>query len=142
MCRSLQSILRIFSDFIPRAFIRRENGTATVEFVIWLPVVMLVFAMVVDVSMLLGGEAQALRVVQDANRGLSVGHFLTIDAAEAFVLTQVASLSSNAIVDITVINGVINSRLTMPAADLMSTGIYDALLNINITVVAEFLSEA
>ena len=142
MCRSLQPCLRIISRFIPRPFIRQENGTATVEFVIWLPIIMLVFAIVVDVSMLLGGEAQALRVVQDANRGLSVGYFQSIDAAKDFILTQIEPLSSNATIDITVVNGVINSRLTMPAADLMSTGFYDALLNINITVVAEFLSEA
>lgn len=142
MCRTFRSKTRTVSRFNPSAFFRQENGTATVEFVIWLPVVMLVFAIIVDVSMVLGGEAQALRVVQDANRGLSVGYFQTIDAAKAFVLTQVEPLSSNATIDITVTNGVINSRLTMPAADLMSTGFYDNLLNIDVTVVAEFLSEA
>lgn len=131
-----------FCRLIPRAFLRSENGTATVEFVIWLPVVMLVFAIIVDVSMILGGEAQALRVVQDANRGLSVGYFQTIEAAETFVLAQVEALSSNATIDITVVNGVINSRLVMPASDLMSTGFYDNLLNIDVTVVAEFMSEA
>lgn len=131
-----------FQRFIPRAFLRQENGTATVEFVIWLPVVMLVFAIIVDVSMIFGGEAQALRVVQDANRGLSVGYFQTIEAAEDFVLAQLEGLSSNATIDITVTNGVINSQLTMPASDLMSTGFYDNLLNMDVTVVAEFMSEA
>lgn len=126
----------------PRAFLRQEKGTATVEFVIWLPIVMLVFAIIVDVSLIFGGEAQALRIVQDANRGLSVGHFQTIDAAKAYVLAQVKPLSANATINITVTNGVINSRLTMPAADLMSTGFYDNLLLLNVTVVAEFLSEA
>ena len=125
-----------------RGFFRQEQGTATVEFVIWLPVVMLVFAIIVDVSMIFGGEAQALRVVQDANRGLSVGYFQTIEAAEDFVLAQLEGLSSNATIDITVTNGVINSQLTMPASDLMSTGFYDNLLNMDVTVVAEFMSEA
>lgn len=142
MYRSLHLWLIFFRPFIPRAFLRQEKGTATVEFVIWLPIVMLVFALVVDVSMVLGAEAQALRVVQDANRGLSVGYFLEIEDAKAFVLTQVEPLSSNATIDITVTNGVINSRLTMPAADLMATGFYDNLLKIDVTVVAEFLSEA
>lgn len=127
---------------VRRGFFRQEQGTATVEFVIWLPVVMLVFAIIVDVSLILGGEAQALRVVQDANRGLSVGYFLKVEDAKAYVLKQVKPLSSNAKIDITVINGVINSRLTMPAKDLMSTGFYDSFINLNVTVVAEFLSEA
>lgn len=142
MYRSLHFCPTLLRRFIPRAFFRQENGTATVEFVIWIPVVMLIFAIIVDVSMILGGKAQALRVVQDANRGLSVGYFQTVAAAKTFVLAQVKPLSSNATIDITVTNGIINSRLTMPASDLMSTGFYDNMLNINVTVVAEFLSEA
>ena len=125
-----------------RNFLRRESGTATVEFVLWLPVVMLIFGLIVDVSLVFGGEAQALRVVQDANRGLSVGHFQTIDAAKAYILDQVKPLSSRATINMTVVNGVIISRLTIPASDLMATGMYSNLLNLNVVVVAQFLSEA
>ena len=125
-----------------RRFLRNDTGTATVEFVLWLPLVLLIFGTIVDFSLVLSGEAQALRVVQDANRGLSVGHFQTIAAAKSYILTQVASLSSRATIDMTVVNGVIMSRLTLPAADLMATGMYSGLINLKVTVVAQFLSEA
>lgn len=125
-----------------RRFMRQDDGTATVEFVLWLPVVMLVFGIIVDFSLILGGEAQALRVVQDANRGLSIGHFQTIDEAKAYILAQVQPLSAHASINMTVTNGVILSRLTMPASDLMATGLYNGILNLNVTVVAQFLSEA
>lgn len=132
----------VWTRVIPRSFLRREDGTATVEFVIWLPLVLLVFGLIVDFSLVFGGEAQALRVVQDANRGLSVGHFQTIDSAKAYVLAQVQPLTTHASIDITVVNGVIKSRLTFPASDLMATGLYDGMINMNVVVVAEFLSEA
>lgn len=125
-----------------RRFLRNDTGTATVEFVLWLPLVLLIFGTIVDFSLVLSGEARALRVVQDANRGLSVGHFQTIAAAKSYILTQVSSLSSHATIDMTVVNGVIISRLTLPAADLMATGMYSGLINLKVTVVAQFLSEA
>lgn len=124
-----------------RIFLRNDTGTATVEFVLWLPLVLLIFGTIVDFSLVLSGEAQALRVVQDANRGLSIGHFESIAAAKSYVLTQVAPLSSRATIDIAVPNGVIISRLTLPAADLMATGLYSGLINLKVTVVAQFLSE-
>ena len=92
--------------------------------------------------MIFGGRAEALRVVQDANRALSVGHLMTTAAAEDYVLRHIASLSANGTVDTNVINGVISTRLTIPAADLTATGMFDGFATLNILIVAQHLSES
>lgn len=125
-----------------RKRLHRDDGTATVEFVIWLPVILLIFALIADVSLIFGGQAQALRVVQDANRALSIGRFQTIEATETFVLSQIGELSANATIEITVVDGVIFSVLTIPASDLMATGFYNSLVDIDLEIQTEFLSEA
>lgn len=67
-----------------RTFARNEDGTATVEAVIWLPTFFYILILSVNVTMIFHGYSRVLRVVEDANRGLSIGRIGTAtDAAQA-----------------------------------------------------------
>lgn len=137
--------MRIFSTTIRqkmRRMWRGEQGGATIEFVIWVPVFGLLLGLITDTSLIFGGQADALRVVQDANRALSIGHIKSIEEAETYVLTHVAGLSPRATVITTVDHGMINTVLTMPAADLTATGLFAGFSGLNIRVASEFMSEA
>lgn len=124
-----------------RRFARADGGASSVEAVIWMPVFILLIGIVTDASMIFGGQAEVLRVVQDANRSLSVGRFLTIDATETYVLAQIATVSPNATVTTTVTSGIITTTVLMPVGDLAPTGIVDAFSSLNLTVSADFMSE-
>ena len=68
-----------------RRFIRHDNGGVTIEAVLWMPVFVALLCLVADASLIFGRQAEVLRVVQDANRAMSVGKFGTdgdIDATD------------------------------------------------------------
>ena len=77
-------------------FARDTSGNATVEFVIWLPMVLLAFGLTVDVSMIFHSQSQVLRIVQDANRNASIGRLRTAAEAESYIETRLQKASSGA----------------------------------------------
>lgn len=100
-------------------FLRAENGSITVETVIWLPLFLALMSAIVDISMVFHRESTMLRVIQDANRAYSVGRIASSDAVERSVLAAVTPYAENASVSTTMIDGVISTRLQVPTSDLM-----------------------
>lgn len=120
---------------------RDENGAATVEVVLWMPVIVLLFALVADTAMIFGAQSQVVRVVQDANRALSTGRIRGTDVAQNQIYTRIAAISPNSTVSTTVVDGMILSTVTMPVGDLTATGLVDAFTNFSVRVQAQHLSE-
>lgn len=130
---------RLLTPFL--RFIRRDSGTATAELVILTPVFLLMFGLVTDASIVFGRQAEILRVIQDSNRSLAVGKFLTTAAAESYIAAKVANLSDEGVVRVTVTGGIITSTVTVPASDLTSTGLFESLDSFTLTVAASQMSE-
>lgn len=124
-----------------RSFLRDQNGSATVESVLWMPIFIFLLGLIADTSIVFGSQSQALRIVQDANRALAVGHFATPDEAKNYVKQQLSTLSPHASVTTTVTNGVIRTSVSMPIADLAATGLVTNFNGMAISVSSEFLSE-
>lgn len=125
-----------------RDFLRRDTGSVSAEFVIWTPVFALVLSLVADTSLIFGSEAEVTRVVQDANRSLSLGRFMTVDAAKAYIVSEISHISPNAVIDMTVVNGIITTVVDMPTSDLTATGMFDAFATAHVYVRATQMSEA
>ena len=123
-------------------FGRSQDGAATVEAVLWTPVFLLLFGMVADTSIVFGRQAEILRIIQDSNRSLAVGAFQSVEQAENYIIEKVQVFSGNATVDVTMIDGnIISTSVSVPAADLTSTGLFDAINTLTITVGASQMSE-
>ena len=60
-----------------RRLLRAEEGSATVEVVLWIPFFLFLIALIADASLLFNRQAQMLRDVQNANRAYSVGRLTT-----------------------------------------------------------------
>lgn len=125
-----------------RAFRRDEGGSFTIEAVLWLPVFMVLFCLIADASLIFGKQAQVLRIVQDANRALSVGRFTTGADAEAFIRQQMLPFSTNAVITTDIAAGVISSTVEIPAGDLTATGLISSFGSLTVSVTAQHLSEA
>lgn len=131
-----------------RRFIRHDNGGVTIEAVLWMPVFVALLCLVADASLIFGRQAEVLRVVQDANRAMSVGKFGTdgdtgaTDIAEAYIKDRINGLAPNATVDTTVTSGVIRTVVTIPSSDLTANTPIGFLDSLTIEVAAEHLSEA
>ncbi len=120
---------------------RREDGSATVEAVIWMPVLFAAFALIADTSMIFGSEAQTMRIVQDANRAFSIGRFTTSTEVENAVESRIASFSPGAEATSTVVDGMISTVVVLPLSDITATGLVSAFLDKSVTVYAQHLTE-
>lgn len=124
-----------------RRFAWSESGAATIEAVLWLPVFVFLLAMVADVALIFGGQAQILRVVQDTNRAVSIGRITSTDDAEAAILEQITGLTSSATAETTLVSGVIHSTVSVPLADLTATHLIGAFDSLSLTVTSQHMAE-
>ncbi len=122
-------------------FLIDEDGSASIEAVIWLPVFIMLLGLVVDTSLIFARQAQALRIIQDANRSFSIGRIMTVEATEAMISDRLSPYSPNVEVSTTLDMGLITSTATMPANDLSSLGLIPAFAGVNVSVTAQHMSE-
>lgn len=124
-----------------RSFRQSEDGTATVEAVIWLPIFFLVLFLMVDAAMMFSGQSQALRVVQDANRNMSIGRFRTTAETENYIEQHLARFSAEVNAVSTVTAGIVTTTVTLPARDLQLSGFFSAFADLTLSVSADHLIE-
>ncbi|NNE87756.1 MAG: hypothetical protein HKN27_06735 [Silicimonas sp.] len=124
-----------------RRFLGKDDGTATVEAVLWFPIFILIFGLMVDAAMIFHGQAKVLRVVQDANRNYSIGRLRTEAETQAYVVQTLANLNIAAEA-LTIENaGVATTIVKIPASELQILGYFTALNNLEILVTADHLIE-
>ncbi|MGZ9810550.1 TadE/TadG family type IV pilus assembly protein [Pseudoroseicyclus sp. H15] len=63
-----------------RAFRDREDGSVTVEYVMWVPVIFFVFGITVDATMLMQKQSQFFVAARDASRQVAVGALTDAEA--------------------------------------------------------------
>ena len=121
------------------AFFRSDEGAVTVEGVLWLPIYGFFFALIADTSLMLNGQAQAQRAIQDLNRLASSGFYVTEQEVENRGKAVAAHLRANATVEATsdMTNGRISTVAVLPAGDLMAVGLITKFSAIQVTVTAQ-----
>jgi Flp pilus assembly protein TadG len=127
-----------------KAFLRRDDGSATIEFVLWLPLVMAILLLIVDSSMLFMSRSHAIRVLQDTNRLYSVGQFTgdttaeRLTKAQDYALARLRGLSPSATVTATeTSNRVVRTRATMETREVAQVGFLGMMIDTTLVVVAE-----
>ena len=124
-----------------RAALVNEDGTATIEAVIWLPAFFAIFALIADTSTIFGSESQVLRIIQDANRNLSTGYTATAADAQSYIVSHIDYVSPNAVVSTQIAGNVITTSVEMPLTDITATGLVDVFLSGSVTVSADHVME-
>ncbi|MEH6648285.1 TadE/TadG family type IV pilus assembly protein [Sulfitobacter sp.] len=123
-------------------FFTNEEGSATIETVIWLPIFTILLTMIINLSMVFFSESQILRVVQDGNRAFSLGRLDDAAAVEAYIGEKLAYLGADVLIQSTIAGGEISTVLTTPATNLMPFNMmFSAFDGINIGVRAQHLIE-
>ena len=123
-------------------FLRDESGTLSVESVLWLPIYILFFALIADVSMVFHNQTKAMRIVQDANRLASRGILEDAASVRETVEARVRTISANA--EVTSAFGVdtVATTVVMPARDMTMIGLVGALSTLNVTISSMHLVES
>lgn len=118
-CRS-QHVSHSKRENCIKAFFRSEDGSFTIESLIWIPIYVFIVALVLNVSIVFDAQSQLLRIVQDSNRSYSVGRITDTWAVEQYVIERVAFLGATPLVQSQLVdNSIIYTELKLPAKDLM-----------------------
>lgn len=116
-------------------FLRREDGTATIEAVLWMPIFLAVFALMVDASMVFHGQSKVLRIIQDANRNMSIGRFTTDTQVETYINNELAQFGVvPTLTNAQSGNGAVLTLVRVPARQLQILGLFSSLLDLQIDV--------
>lgn len=124
-----------------RRFLRDDRGSFTVEAVIWLPIFVAVLCMIADTAMIFAKQSQVMRVVQDANRSFAVGKFADAAATQTYILGIIRPMSPGATAVSSLANGIITTTVTMPARELIATGMLPVLSSTTVRVVLQQMKE-
>ena len=134
-------------------FSRDQTGSMTVEGVLWIPAYVFLMVMVADVCFVFYGQANALRLVQDANRAASTGMFTNdtdttnndtenTTGITDFLTTRLATNNiTPSAIDVTFNNKVITTTLRIPASDLDAVGLFDVLSGVSVSVRTQHYEE-
>jgi Flp pilus assembly protein TadG len=118
-----------------RAFCKDQEGSSSLETIIWMPVFALVLAVVTNISLVFFQESQMLRVAHDANRAFSLGRMSGPGDAETYVKAKLAYLGTELQVASNYNNGYITTRIQVPAVELMPLAFMrSSFSNMTITV--------
>ncbi len=123
-------------------FLSDESGTLSVESVLWLPIYILFFAMIADVSMVFHNQAKTMRIVQDANRLASRGILEDASAVKEMVEARVHTISANATVTSAFGVDTVATTVVMPASDMTMIGLLNAINTVDVTVSSMHLVES
>ncbi len=103
---------------------RSDSGAATVEAVLWLPMFVMIVALLADVSMMFHGQSRLLRVAQDANRNLSINRLTSEAQAQDFVISHLSNVSPNTQATTSISpTGLITTTVSVPLNDLDLFGV-------------------
>ena len=144
---SLNTRLHRFIDGLRRAelapFWRRENGSVTIEMVLWVPFFVITLMACGQLALVFFGQAIALDAAQNATRAFSVGMTTTEAEVVAQVRAELAGISSNVSVTSFVTDELITTVVTVPARDFGGPlKFITQFSNLNVQVVAQQFAEA
>ena len=126
-----------------KRFKANDAGTASVEGVLWVPIFFLIFGLMFDASMIFNGQSHVLRVVQDANRHMSIGRFENDTEVKTYITERLTphNITPKSI-DITYDNAAVITLVTVPARQFQMIGLFSSLLDLEINVTHAHILES
>jgi len=119
-----------------------EDGSATIEAVIWFPIFVGFFLMVADVALIFHGQAQMLRIAQDANRLYSVGRLTSEAATQAYIVDRLAGMGKpSTATTVLTSDDVITTTVRVRTGDIDAVGVLEMLTDIELTVTSQHVKE-
>lgn len=103
-------------------FLKDDNGTATVEFVLMVPLFTMFLLLVTDASLLFLRHTTLMNVSRDTARIVS-RHAMTPDVAKVYAESRASTVDSPATATVTIDNGFVTVVVTSNAASSAPFGI-------------------
>jgi hypothetical protein len=100
-----------------RRFHRDQTGAVTVEAVLWMPFFLVLVFGIAELALVFHGQARALDVAQETNRGYSVGRFASTTDAADWAAFALSNFSNHIIVDTSLSDLIVTTVISIPAGD-------------------------
>ena len=110
-----------------------ESGAVTVEFVLWVPVFVLILAITVDATVLFMTQANLWSIARDTTR-LMAARYLTDAEAEAYALDRMARWGGDTAIDASHTANYATVSFTVPVASVSPFNIVTAFTSGNLGV--------
>lgn len=99
-----------------------DGGTTTIEFVLWLPIFILVLGIIIDVCFMFLAQAIMYDVASDTARSAAIGQFLTNAEAVTFAQDKAKFRGTTPTVVADVLSNPVSITITHQAQDIDITG--------------------
>ncbi|PFG63237.1 TadE-like protein [Thioclava sp. ES.031] len=116
------------------SFFSAEDGATSIEALLWLPLFIGMLAATVDVSLIFNAHSRILGIVQDVDRAYSVGRIENDDDTMARLRALLPYDANTYTVDTQVTDGIIETQVIIPMSELVATGLFTRVLNMDLTV--------
>ncbi len=124
------------------SFWQDEDGSYTIESVIWFPIFAILLAFVTNISIVFFNESQILRVMQDGNRAFSLGRLNDAQEVETYITDRLAYLQAGMTIRTQITGGFVTTNLSVPARELMPLNLMtSAFDSVTIAVSAQHIIE-
>jgi len=119
-----------------RRFGKEDSGAVTVEFVLWVPVFILILALTVDATVLFKTQANMWTVARDVGRQMSTGLYNNAQAL-TYANSQLASWGLPGTANVAQTNGNVTVTVSVPVTSVVPFNIVGAFTSgsISATVV-------
>lgn len=115
-------------------FRRSEDGWVTFESVLWVPILVSIFVMIADVSIVFMNKARIERILQDGHRGMAVGLIADCPALENWLVSNITAMAPSASATCSTNLTQTTTRIQAPVGELDLTGATGILAGLTIRV--------
>ena len=121
-------------------FLNDQRGVVTVEFVCWVPVYLMIIALIVDVSFLFFGQTGLWSTAHDTSRQMAIGE-MTIEQGKQYASSKSSFWVDEAEVDIVLANNTVQVSVISDAGELTPFGFFGLAQNLAISAQTTHMME-
>lgn len=122
---------------LPRKFVKDETGSVTIEFVLWVPVFVLILAITVDATILFMTQANLWSIARDTTRQMATGLFSDAQAEDYALDRMAPSWGGDTEITASRTGTRVKIVMSVPIADVSPFNIVGTFSSGNIGIVLE-----
>lgn len=122
-------------------FRRSEDGSYSIEGVLWLPVFVVMLGAILDLSLVFHHRADLAHTVHQINRAVVVGQFTSVDDAQAYLRERLDRYGPDATGSVTISGNEVETRVSVPAEEVSRMGAIPLLSGMNMNLRYSHLME-
>ncbi|EPX83854.1 TadE/TadG family type IV pilus assembly protein [Salipiger mucosus] len=115
-------------------FRKEQDGSYTVEAVLWVPIFAVMLAVIIDFSMVFNRKAEISRIVHDTNRAVALKLYPDAATAEIDLNKKLDTVAPDAVGSVLIGTSEVETSISVPASSLAAMASMPMFNKMNITM--------